>query len=272
MRQIIFEEMGVIALLFALIFSLCSIPNYIFHDIRLIPSLYLSYATKIVSPQVAHSILSKNPESDLSKASKVSPPAILAKLVNTDVVQLKDGRFFVPGGLIQHNSNEAIRTVLASKDGNTILNGPTRHFKSYYCQAVLLLDGTVLIASGSKGVELFDPVLNRISVVGAMIIPRDFYTMTCLNNGRVLVSGGTVPKSKSDAGRSLTTLLEEYDPVSASFHPAGHLHQARMCPEVRALCDEQALIWGGETDEYIDIPTDYPVMPYELYRSSQDNK
>ena len=73
--------------------------------------------------------------------------------------------------------------------------------------ATRLLDGRVLIAGGSPtaidqnkapdlaSAELFDPATNTFSPTGSMTIARHGHLATLLQDGRVLIEGGTDPVS-----------------------------------------------------------------------------
>ena len=57
--------------------------------------------------------------------------------------------------------------------------------------AVQLASGDVLIAGGSKSVEVYDPVANKfLLAAGQLDEPRHFMTETQLPNGSVLLAGG----------------------------------------------------------------------------------
>ena len=71
-----------------------------------------------------------------------------------------------------------------------------------------------------------------------MTTARQGHTATLLNNGLVLIAGG------SAAGIPLAT-AELFDPVTQTFHPAGALHEARVDHTATLLGDGRVLIGGG---------------------------
>jgi hypothetical protein len=73
--------------------------------------------------------------------------------------------------------------------------------------ALLLFDGTVLVAGGSSGVaELYDTVREFRTTKGVMVVPRDHPFATLLGSGEVLFAG-------PDASTEL------YDPGTETFRP-----------------------------------------------------
>ena len=84
--------------------------------------------------------------------------------------------------------------------------------------AVLLPSGKVLVAGGTGSpilpagsslgtAQLYDPELNTFGNAGSLVTPRNQFTATLLNNGRVLAAGGAT------AASALAT-AELYNPVS----------------------------------------------------------
>jgi hypothetical protein len=67
--------------------------------------------------------------------------------------------------------------------------------------AVLLPDGSVLIAGGGAGVERFDPAARRFELIPeGPTAPRYYATATLLGDGSVLIAGGYGENGQSDAG------------------------------------------------------------------------
>ena len=72
-----------------------------------------------------------------------------------------------------------------------------------------------------------------------MTTARQGHTATLLNNGLVLVVGG------SAAGVPLAT-AELFDSETQTFHPTGALHDARVDHTATLLDDGRVLISGGQ--------------------------
>ena len=114
--------------------------------------------------------------------------------------------------------------------------------------ATLLQNGTVLITGGStivsgNGVrlasaELYDPASGTFSYAGTMTNTRVYHTATLLNNGTVLLAGG------SAAGTTLST-AELYDPSSGTFTITGAMATARQEHTATLLDDGTVLVAGG---------------------------
>jgi len=92
----------------------------------------------------------------------------------------------------------------------------------------LLNDGRVLVAGGGDRasstvtlplsiVEIYDPATGTFSVVGNMTTPRNAHSANLLNDGTVLITGGTVGISTVWP----TTLAEIFNPADNSFTAVG---------------------------------------------------
>jgi len=73
---------------------------------------------------------------------------------------------------------------------------------------------------------------------GSMSVARSEHTATLLNDGRVLIVGG------SDAEGYLD-LAEIFDPITGKFSTTGKLHAPRTCHAATALADGRVLVIGG---------------------------
>jgi uncharacterized protein (TIGR03437 family) len=114
--------------------------------------------------------------------------------------------------------------------------------------AVLLPNAKVLVAGTSPIAELYDPTTGAFSSAGPMRFPHGVYlTATLLNDGRVLIVGGSSAPSSA----------ELYDPASGQFAatggtvtPHGIGHTATL------LSDGRVLIAGGAASGHSSAPAE----------------
>src|SRR3990172_7090340 len=120
--------------------------------------------------------------------------------------------------------------------------------------ATLLNNGMVLVAGGFGGpvvgapvlltsAELYDPATNTWSSAGSLAHARCGHTATLLNNGMVLVVGG----SGSNNSFSLLASAELYNPATNTWSPAGSLATARYYHTATLLNNGMVLVAGGGT-------------------------
>ncbi len=109
-------------------------------------------------------------------------------------------------------------------------------------QAVTLQDGTVLILGGQDAsgtmvaaAELFDPATRQFRPTGSMVTPRQSFSATRLQDGRVLVTGGG------------TSAAEIYDPADGLFHPTG---DTSVAGTATLLNDGRVLLTGAYYNGY----------------------
>jgi hypothetical protein len=126
-------------------------------------------------------------------------------------------------------------------------------------QAVLLLNGSVLLAGGAsddsgRRAEVFDPTTVEWTATGSMAVGRLDPGLTPLTDGRVLVSGGYntaegLPGVSTPAAGSLlpSTIAEVFDPESGSFSDTGRLVDGqRFGHAAVTMRDGRVLIAGGK--------------------------
>jgi galactose oxidase-like protein len=126
--------------------------------------------------------------------------------------------------------------------------------------ATLLSNGKVLVVGGSGEVastngasrlvtvasaELYDPKTRSWSSAGTLRTARWLHTATLLQNGEVLVVGGTSsPPIVPDRFESLSS-AELYDPLTNRWSPAADMLTARCLHSATLLADGRVLVAGG---------------------------
>jgi N-acetylneuraminic acid mutarotase len=82
---------------------------------------------------------------------------------------------------------------------------------------------------------------------GSMSIGRYSFTATTLQNGKVLVAGG------STAGDIATNTAELYDPATGTFSATGSMHDARACFSATLLRNGKVLVEGGASNSVLAL-------------------
>jgi hypothetical protein len=121
----------------------------------------------------------------------------------------------------------------------------------YQHTAALLSNGKVLITGGLTAsattpptistlasAELYDPTTLAFAATGNMTTSRAYHTATLLNNGNVLISGG------SNTGPELAS-VELYDPTTGVFTATGSMSTGRAAHTATLLSNGKVLIAGG---------------------------
>jgi hypothetical protein len=158
-------------------------------------------------------------------------------------------------------------TPLAPAAGSWIATGnmiETRFGES----ATLLPSGNVLVVGGNpqfsrRGLsrataELYDPSTGRWTLTGSMREAREGHAAVRLENGQVLVLGGS---NASDARPArLLSSAELYDPSTGIWTETGHLKSARSGATATLLPDGTVLVTGG-----VSSSADRPERSAEIY-------
>jgi hypothetical protein len=178
--------------------------------------------------------------------------------------RLNDGRVLIAGGC----GSPFCGTTLASAElsdpaGQTFspIAAAMSVPRSYHT-ATLLNNGKVLIVGGYSdnsanaiaSAEIYDPASQTFSpTVGSLNAARGQHTATLLDDGTVLIAGGS---SKLNAVNS----TELYDPNSGTFSLLGNMNTARYAHTATLLGDGTVLLAGGEIG-----PGENPTATAELY-------
>jgi N-acetylneuraminic acid mutarotase len=126
--------------------------------------------------------------------------------------------------------------------------------------AVLLNNGKVLVTGGTtmdfNGVtvasaELYDPTSGTWATTGAMLQGRERFTVTLLQNGRVLVAGGDY---YDGVNAGILTECELYDPTLGTWSATASMTTPRFGAQAVLLRNGKVLEAGGETD-FTNTPT-----------------
>ena len=159
------------------------------------------------------------------------------------MTRLADDRVLVVGGGERRASAtaEIYNPALGSWTQTGSMNTARIHHS-----ATLLDDGRVLVAGGDDGApygatyfasaEIYNPATGTWSSTGSLVAPRYAFTMTSLNDGRVL--------AVSSEGTSRGT-AEIYNPASGAWSATSSLNQFRSLHAASLLNDGRVLIAGG---------------------------
>lgn len=118
-----------------------------------------------------------------------------------------------------------------------------------FSTALQLPDSTSLIVGGARGqllaqiatatTEIYDPITDSFSYGPVMTSARSMHTMTELQNGTFLISGGV------DVSNNPQTSCEIYDPVANTFTMIASMNTPRMGHTATVLANGNVFITGG---------------------------
>ncbi len=118
--------------------------------------------------------------------------------------------------------------------------------------ATLLPDGRVLIVGGGDSastssslpigeVEVFDPATGMFTVVGSLLTPRKAHSAVLLNDGTVLIAGGSSGKGNLFP----TTSAEIYDPITNTSTEVGPMNFPHLAQNGAKMRDGRVLLAGS---------------------------
>lgn len=155
-------------------------------------------------------------------------------------VELPDGRVLLFGDDIGSFPNPSVSMFLKSTTFSSI-TGPTLHYFHRYSRALLLSNGKVLI-SGIMGSELFDATTNTTDTILPPANNRHSHAMVELQDGRILISGGTTRSLNANFGDNSTEL---YDPATGTWSAGPNMSIDRLRHSMTVLPSGKVLIFGG---------------------------
>lgn len=164
-------------------------------------------------------------------------PATVYDRTNGASVRLNDGTVLAisgANGTVAERYRTASGTFTATAGALNVSrpNGST---------LTLLTSGKVLVIGGSAQCELFDPTTDKFTLTGSMSVSRTNHMAVRLNDGRVLVAGG-----------SGTNSSEIYDPTTGTFSSAGNTVLARSAAGGALMKDGRVVMAGGNVKGVLD--------------------
>jgi len=179
---------------------------------------------------------------------------------------LNNGQVLIAGGVTNSSFSATASAELYDPSRGTF--SPTGNMTAPRAAhtAILLPDGGVLIAGGSSSLgenvpwlttaEIYDPSTGTFTATSDMIHGHECGQAHVLNNGKVLLSGGSVDPSGNLPGAQL------YDPTTGSFKAAGTYATVRP---INGLCVGNAstlladgrvlIVWEDDLAEIYDPET-----------------
>jgi len=163
-------------------------------------------------------------------------------------MRLLDGRVLVAGGI---NAMTRLATAeLFDPATGAWSSVADMNFPRLGHAAVLLGNGRVLVIGGARfnncvepavggSAEIFDPVAGTWTLTGPLNVPRHSPAAVVLQDGRVLVAGG------SDRCGHMWTSAELFDPTSGTWTSTGTLSVGREASAAALLPDGRVLLAGG---------------------------
>ncbi|MBI4470666.1 MAG: hypothetical protein HY650_15230 [Acidobacteria bacterium] len=173
---------------------------------------------------------------------------LMTPRTNATATLLPTGQVLVAGG--EGPANTALDTaeLYDPATGTWSPTGSMTQARNVHT-ATLLSNGKVLVASGISGsfssptlltsAEVYDPSTGSWSPTGSLSTARPFHTATLLENGKVLVVGG------SNFTSIIYKTAELYDPIIEQWTATGSLAAPRISHTATLLANGQVLVAAG---------------------------
>jgi formylglycine-generating enzyme required for sulfatase activity/N-acetylneuraminic acid mutarotase len=182
---------------------------------------------------------------------------------------LPDGKVLIAGGVVGRET-PVMQAELYDPQTGTFSVAGSLNVGRYFHRATMLQNNKVLLTGGYRSInssisiyfnsaELYDPITGSFQSTGNMNFARRFHTSTLLNNGMVLITGGT-----GNGGTYLDS-AELYDPATNQFTLLNSkMHMPRDGHTATLLENGMVLIVGGNANGIL--------APYgEIYDPATEN-
>jgi Galactose oxidase, central domain/Kelch motif len=233
-----------------------------------------SPAGRMASPRVGHTATllpdgrvlivggSARPYQDVAQAEIYDPTtrrfeatgSLITARSDAEAVLLRSGKVLLAGGSSGSDWNRLARAELYDPATGRFQATGSMSLPRISFTMCALRDGRVLVTGGSVAgrypnaqltgsAEIYDPATGKFTPAGSMRIPRHKHAAVLLDNGRVLIVGGSDNRDwpgKMDSA-------EIYDPATGKFGDAGRMSEARfkLTNAIVRLPEGKVLIAGG---------------------------
>ncbi len=186
---------------------------------------------------------------------KGTNPLSKARFAHTGTV-LPNGKVLIAGGLTNYATSGLVQTVeLFNPATSTWTNTGAMNYPRYGHTATLLPNGKVLVSGGLGKVgtnvnfattditELYDPATGLWTTSGTLNKGRYNHTATLLQDGKVLVAGGSITNATL-----VTQTAELYDYTTGLWNTTGSLPLPLGYHTATLLPNGHVLVAGGDSD------------------------
>jgi len=187
--------------------------------------------------------------------------SMTAARVGHTATLLGNGKVLITGGATDASENALASAELYDPTTNMFTATGSMTSARVSHSATLLNNGKVLVAGGDvifyNGVantnikslasaEIFDPATGTFTATGSLSVARESHTATLLNDGRVLVAGGSDGTlGNPTPAATVYATAELFDPTKGTFTAAGMMTSGRDFFTASLLGSGKVLAAGG---------------------------
>ena len=178
-------------------------------------------------------------------------------------------------------------SVSAAPTDAVVRSGPPRFLPTgamsggrEYPTLTKLSDGRVLVfggfgETGQSPVEIYDPTSGTFKTADSMPSQVGGYSATLLEDGRVLIAGGTDPTTTGRGPSSIrgVKIASLYDPATDAYTPTGSMNEGHRHHNALRLHDGRVLVvdWGGKSELYDPRAGTWSMLPDVTTGGSADS-